>query len=171
MARLQGCTVSTELDFFWRNLEWRHSLPTLISWLRRKLCQELNERIQEASAEIYKCQTCSVNSSHRLESESLNITSQISPYLSHFAPLLIPLLHLGAQSFRVNLPQPPRFGTISVDSDLGAWLYTVSNNCHLSLWLHCICIWYVRYTLHGLGIANQSLCDWQACRSWFLFMK
>ncbi len=60
----------------------------------------------------YKCQTYFVSSSHRLEPDPLNLTSQISPCPLHFAPLLMPHLHLGAPSFKVNLPQPPRFGTV-----------------------------------------------------------
>ncbi len=46
------------------------------------MCDELIERIQEASAEGDKCQTYPVSSSHRLESEplsELNLSDIASP--------------------------------------------------------------------------------------------
>ncbi len=50
----------------------------------------------------------------------LNSTPQMQPHLLFVTLLLMLLPHLDAPNFKVNLPQPLSFGTISVDSDISS---------------------------------------------------
>ena len=72
-----------------------------------------------------------IGSSPRLGSQplsELHPSDNASPFVCHSAAD-VPSSS-GRPNF--NLPQPPRFGTISVDSDVSSWLYKVGKVCRLS---------------------------------------
>ncbi len=107
------------------------------------VCDELNDRIQEASASGDKSlQSLPANppltlgpvgSSPRFGSQplsELNPSDVASPVVCH--PAADAPSTSGRPNFKVNLPQPPRFGTISTDSDISSWLYKVGKVCRLS---------------------------------------
>ncbi len=105
--------------------------------------EELNSCIQEISASgdksLHSMPAVSalslgpVGSSPRFGSQplsELNPSDVASPVVRH--PAADNPSSSGRPSFKVHLPQPPRFGTISVDSDISSWLYKVSKFCRLS---------------------------------------
>ncbi len=74
-----------------------------------------------------------VGTSPRFRSQplsELNPLDVASPVVRHTAADNLP--SSGRPNFKVNLPQPPRFGTISVNSDITSWLYKVGKVCRLS---------------------------------------
>ena len=91
------------------------------------VCDELNGRIQEISASGEKSLPANppltlgpVHSSPRFDSQplsELNLSVDASPVVSH--PAAGAPSSSGRPNFKVNLPQPLRFGTISVDTPRG----------------------------------------------------
>lgn len=77
------------------------------------LCDELNDCIQEASAS--------------------GDQFQILPVVCH--PAAGAPSSSGHPIFKVHLPQPPRFGTDSINSDVSSWLSKVGKVCRLSGYL------------------------------------
>ena len=107
------------------------------------VCDELNDRIQEIFASGDKSLQSfpasppltlgPVGSSPRFGSHplsELNPSDVASSAVSH--PAAAAPSSSGRPNLKINLPQPPRFGTISVDSDIGSWLYKVGKVCYLS---------------------------------------
>ncbi len=74
-----------------------------------------------------------VGSSSRFGSQplsELNPSDVASPVVCH--PAADAPFSSGRPNFKINLPQPLSFGTISVDSDISSWLYKVGKVGRLS---------------------------------------